>query len=207
MDNNHANPGVNGYAGGSVNGYVNGLLNGLAISNGSRNPPSPIAICGLAVRLPGGIRNAEAFWDLIHNGKDARGRVPSDRYNVNGFKGSLGKNGTIKSEYGYFLDEDLASLDTSFFSMIKNELERIDPQQRQILEVTRECLESAGEVNYRGKPIGCYVGTFGDDWLQMSTKETQHLGGYIMSGTNDIMISNRVSYEFDFQGPRYVGNI
>src|SRR5437763_15747242 len=116
----------------------------------------------------------------------------------------MGRNGAIKTEYGYFLDEDLTCLDTSFFSISKNELEKADPQQRQLLEVVRECLESAGEVNYRGKLIGCYVGTFGEDWLQMCAKETQHMGGYIVSGHGDLMISNRVSYEYDFQGPRYV---
>ena len=86
--------------------------------------------------------------------------------------------------------------------MTKNELEKTDPQQRQILEVTRECLENAGEVNYREKLVGCYVGTFGEDWLQISTKESQHAGGYTMTGHGDLMIANRVSYEYDFQGPR-----
>ena len=41
-----------------------------------------------------------------------------------------------------------------------------------ILEVVRECLEDAGEVDYRGRPIGCYVGTFGQDWYEMAAKDT-----------------------------------
>ena len=164
--------------------------------------PAPIAICGMAMRLPGGIRDEESFWNLLVNAKDARKEVPLTRYNVKGFDDALGDKGAIKTRWGYFLDDDLSSLDTSFFSLTKNELERTDPQQRQILEVTRECLESAGEVDYRGKQVGCYVGTFGEDWLQMSSKETQHSGGYIMTGHGDLMIANRVSYEYDFQGPR-----
>ena len=166
-----------------------------------------IAICGLGIRLPGGIRDAESFWDLLVNGKDAQGPIRSDRYNADGFNNALGKKGAIKTERGYFLDDDLTSLDTSFFSMSKDELERSDPQQRQLLEVTKECLESAGEINYRGKLIGCYVGTFGEDWLQMSARETQHSGGYIVTGHGDLMISNRVSYEYDLRGPRYVDKI
>lgn len=162
-----------------------------------------VAVCGLGFRLPGGIRDAESFWDLLVKRKDAKGPIRSDRYNVDSFKNTLGSKGAIKTQSGYFLDDDLTSLDTSFFSMSKNELERSDPQQRQLLEVTRECLENAGEVDYRGKPIGCYVGTFGEDWLQMSARETQHSGGYILTGHGDLMISNRVSYEYDFRGPRY----
>lgn len=199
------------------NGSLSPTVNGIAIPS-DREPlmnaqlnnkndvcdvlQDKIAICGMAMRLPGGIRNAEAFWDLLKNGQDARGLIPATRYNAAGFNDSLGSKGAIKTQYGYFLDEDLASLDTSFFTLSKTELERCDPQQRQLLEVTRECLENAGEVGYRGKLIGCYVGTFGEDWLQMSAKESQHSGGYIMTGHGDLIIANRVSYEYDFKGPR-----
>ena len=164
----------------------------------------PIAICGLGIRLPGGIRSADDFWDLLVNGRDAQGSIRSDRYKVESFNDTLGNKGAIKTQKGYFLDDDLMSLDTSFFSMSAEELEKTDPQQRQLLEVTRECLESAGETNYRGKLVGCYVGTFGEDWLQMSARETQHSGGYILTGHGDLMISNRISYEYDLRGPRCV---
>jgi acyl transferase domain-containing protein len=188
----------------SINGHVSDPANG-HISNMTVRPnasPEPIAICGLAMRLPGGIRDAEAFWNLLYTGKDMRGPIPSDRYNVNGFNDALGKKGAIKAQHGYFVEEDLSCLDTSFFTMTKSELEKADPQQRQILEVTRECLENAGEVNYRSKLIGCYVGTFGEDWLQSLSKENQHVEGYVMGGHGDLMLANRVSFEYDFKGPR-----
>lgn len=162
----------------------------------------PIAICGMAMRLPGGIRDSDAFWDAVVNGKDTRGPIPTDRYNAHGFTDQLGKKGSIKTQFGYFLEEDLTTLDTSFFTLTKTELERMDPQQRQLLQVSREVLENAGEVGYRGKLIGCYVGTFGEDWLHMSSKEQQHAGGYIMTGYGDLMLANRVSFEYDLQGPR-----
>jgi len=163
-----------------------------------------VAICGFGLRLPGGIRNGHDFWDLLINGKDARGPIPASRYNSGGFDSSLGARDAIKVKHGYFLDEDLSALDTSFFTLRKNELENCDPQQRMLLEVTRECLEEAGEVNYRGQLIGCYVGTFGDDWLLMSAKDSQHGDGFSMTGHLDLMIANRISYEYDFRGPRYV---
>lgn len=84
--------------------------------------------------------------------------------------------------------------------MSKAELEKTDPQLRKTLEVTRECLENAGETGWRGKDIGVYVGTFGDDWLQSGTRESQVSGGYNFTG--DLMLANRVSYEFDLHGPR-----
>ena len=68
---------------------------------------------------------------------------------------------TVKTKYGYFLDEDIGALDTSFFSMPRMEVERTDPQQRLMLGATRECFEDAGEIAWRGKRIGCYMGSLG----------------------------------------------
>jgi len=166
--------------------------------------PPPIAICGMAMRLPGGISNAEDFWDFLVNKKDAQCRIPENRFNVDAFYSPIGKTGTIKTQYGYFLqDRKLEHLDTSFFSMNRNEVEKLDPQQRILLEVTRECFENAGEANWRGKSIGCYVGTFGEDWVDLGAKDTQHLGMYRITGSGDFVLANRVSYEYDLKGPRY----
>ncbi|SPN98494.1 related to polyketide synthase [Cephalotrichum gorgonifer] len=168
--------------------------------------PSAIAICGIGLRLPSGIRNTRDYWDLLVNGRDARGPIPASRYNINGFDDSLGGKGGIKARSGYFLDEDLSALDTSFFSMTRKEVEGCDPQQRHLLEVVKESLDDAGEVNYRGQSVGCYVGTFGDDWLLIGAKETQHQDGYgyLATGNGDMMLANRVSYEYDFKGPSTV---
>jgi acyl transferase domain-containing protein len=86
--------------------------------------------------------------------------------------------------------------------MTKTELEKCDPQQRQLLEVTRECLDDAGETHYRGRNVGCYIGNFGHDWMEMSLRDTQHTQSYNVLGYSDMMLANRVSYEYDLRGPR-----
>ncbi|KAG4293295.1 hypothetical protein FPRO06_12783 [Fusarium proliferatum] len=172
--------------------------------NAATNAPEPpqIAICGIALRLPGGISNCDDYWNLLYHGLDARRPIPNSRFNIEGFNDSLGGKDSIKTTHGYFIEDDLSCLDTSFFSMGKNELAGVDPQQRLLLEVTQECLDDAGETSFRGKQIGCYIGTFGDDWLIMNTKESLQGGVYATTGGTDIMMANRTSYEFDFQGPR-----
>jgi len=85
--------------------------------------------------------------------------------------------------------------------MPKLEVERLDPQQRQLLEITRECFDSAGEVEYRGTSIGCFVGNFGEDWCEISTKEQQRHGSYRITAFNDLTLSNRISYMLDLKGP------
>jgi acyl transferase domain-containing protein len=168
------------------------------------NIAEPIAIVGMGMRLPGGICDSKTFWDLLVNKKSAQCRVPKDRYNIDAFYGP-GKSGHVGTEYGYFLEDlDLANLDTSFWSMTKQEAEVMDPSQRLILEVVYECLQNAGVKDWRGKNIGCYMGSFGEDWLDIELKDDQNSSMYRMAGYSDFVISNRVSYEFDFKGPRYV---
>jgi acyl transferase domain-containing protein len=130
--------------------------------------------------------------------------IPASRYNISGFDSSLDGRDPIKSAHGYFLDEDLTSLDASFFSMTKTELEKCDPQQRQLLEDVRECFEDAGETpaEYRGKNVGCFIGTFGHHWMEMSLRYTQHTRSYNALGYSDMILANRVSYGFDLRGLR-----
>jgi acyl transferase domain-containing protein len=47
----------------------------------------PVAICEMAMRLPGGVRDADSFWDLLHNKRSGQCKVPKDRHNVENFYG------------------------------------------------------------------------------------------------------------------------
>jgi acyl transferase domain-containing protein len=173
------------------------------IGDGESRNPYPIAICGMALRLPGGLSTPQELWDFLLAKRDGQTRVPESRYNVSAYLSGSKKTGTVESQFGYFLDHvDLRRLDASFFSMTRTELEKADPQQRQLLEVTRECFESAGETDYRGKNIGSYVGSFGEDWLEMFAQDQQQHGVYRVSGSGDFVLSNRLSYEWDLKGPR-----
>ncbi len=168
------------------------------------SPADPHRHLRIGLRLPGGLSTSQELWEFLLAKGDARSRVPESRYNVSAFYSTHAKPGSVGTEHGYFLDDsvNLQSFDASLWNMARQAVERADPQQRQLLEVVRECVEDAGETNWRGKPIGCYVGNFGEDWLEMSAKEGQHHGGYRAAGTGDWMLSNRVSYEMDFRGPR-----
>jgi acyl transferase domain-containing protein len=196
--------------GATLNGHpTNGVhtngTNGTSANGVHRNAQVPIAICGMACRLPGGLMTPDDLWDFLLAKKDARCRVPQSRYNIDSYYSDTKQPGTVSTEYGYFLDEsvDVGALDTSFFTMTRTEVERADPQQRLMLEVAREAFEDAGVTNWRGKTIGTYIGNFGEDWLEMFGKETQPWGIHRISGSGDFVVANRLSYEFDLQGPRY----
>ena len=165
----------------------------------------PIAIVGMGMRLPGRVNSSESLWDFLVNKKDGRCRVPKDRYSIDAFHSPESKLVAVKSEYRYFLEEsNLGQLDTSFFSMNQGEVEKLDPQQRLLLEVVWEFFENAGETQWKGKNIGCYVGVYGGDWLDMNSRDVQNFGAYRLTGIDDFMVRNRVSYEYNLKGPRCV---
>ncbi|GLA97323.1 type I Iterative Polyketide synthase (PKS) [Aspergillus tubingensis] len=162
----------------------------------------PIAIVGMAMRLPGRVNDSESFWRMLIEKRSGLCDVPKDRYHLDAFHDPHGKPGTVRMRQGYFLDDvDVRQFDSNVFSSPKKELERLDPQQRQLLEVSYECLENAGCTLWRGRKIGCYVGVFGQDWLDLNAKETQHMGAYRVTGYDDFVLGNRISYEFDLRGP------
>ncbi|KAK1624733.1 putative polyketide synthase [Colletotrichum phormii] len=161
----------------------------------------PIAIVGIGLRLPGNVSTTEDFWDLLVNKKSTRCRVPESRFNVDAFYSHFGKPGTVNSKYGHYLDCDIERMDASFFSMSKAEVEKLDPHQRLLLEVVWECMENSGQRNWRGANIGCYVGVYGDDWLDLSAKDPQRLGMYRITSSAEFGVANRLSYEFDLKGP------
>jgi hypothetical protein len=166
------------------------ITNGHA-SNGSRSDGAmTIAISGMALRLPSGLASPRDLWKFLLAKGDARGRVLNSRYNVSTLHSTDGKPGSVATEYGYFLDNtvDLGALDTSFFSMTRSEVERADPQQRLLLEVARECFEDAGVTSWRGKTIDFYVGSFGEDWIELFAKEPHQYGIHRIIGVGDFAL-------------------
>ncbi|KAL3478889.1 hypothetical protein BJX99DRAFT_268945 [Aspergillus californicus] len=164
------------------------------------NTCPPIAIVGMALRLPGGVKSPDELWRFLIEKRNGVCEVPGTRYTIDSFYSETMAR-CVKTRHGYYLEEDPACFDAPFFSMNPHEAGRMDPQQRQLLEVVWECLESAGETNWRGKNIGCYVGVYGEDWLDLASKDPQHTDRYHILGTGQFALSNRLSYEYDFQGP------
>ncbi|KAI1138451.1 fatty acid synthase S-acetyltransferase [Hypoxylon sp. FL0543] len=185
-----------------TNGYHNNGTTTNSTTTG-KHSTCPMAICGMALRLPGGLSTPQEFWQFLLNKGDARCRVPESRFNIDAYYAPGKKPAHVGTEYGFFLDEsvDLSALDTSFFSPGRVEAERLDPQQRLLLEVARECLEDAGITGWKGKPIGSYVGSFGEDWQEMGFRENQPYGIHRVGGSQDFMLANRISYEMGLQGP------
>ncbi|XXH01911.1 hypothetical protein Hte_008273 [Hypoxylon texense] len=201
--------GVDGTTGVNGTGNINGTHGSNSMSGASDTIITneipirePIAIIGCGMRLPGGVHNAAAFWELLTNKRDGHCLVPADRYNISAYHSAHpGKPGQVASECGYFLDVNPAEADPTFWSMTAREIAELDPQQRLALEVAYETLQSSGTTKWRGKPIGVYVGVFGEDWAHIQAQDDQDLGMYRVAGYGDFAVANRISYELGLKGP------
>ncbi|KAH0427108.1 polyketide synthase [Colletotrichum camelliae] len=161
----------------------------------------PVVVCGMAMRLPGGVSNADDFWDMLMQKRCASVPVPKDRFDIGGYYSERPRPGTMQTKKAYFLDHvQLDRFDASHFSFGRSELEQMDPLQRLLLEVSWECLENAGEIDWQGETVGCYVGSFFEDWSVEMQRDPQYYSNY-PTGKWDIMLSNRISHAFDFRGP------
>ena len=166
--------------------------------------PVPIAIVGMACRLPGDVTNTEELWNLLAEGRNVWSPVPPQRYNEAAFYHPNPENdGTTNHRGGHFISPDIAAFDASFFGLSPIEAQAMDPQQRLLLETTYEAFENAGIPidKARGSNTAVYTAMFTRDYDRNLYKDPVDLPKYQTTGTGDAIASNRISYVFDFRGP------
>ncbi|MET8831989.1 SDR family NAD(P)-dependent oxidoreductase [Streptomyces sp. NPDC004610] len=167
-------------------------------------PPAadePLALVGMACRLPGGVNDPEDLWRLIAEGRDAVGPFPADRWDVASlYDSDPDAPGKTYVTQGGFLD-DIASFDAEFFGITPKEAAAMDPQQRLLLETAWEALEAAGLVpaELAGSTTGVYIGMTGSDYL--SGASLDRLDGYTGTGSAAGVASGRLAYTLGLNGP------
>ncbi|MBK3585948.1 polyketide synthase, partial [Streptomyces sp. MBT57] len=164
-----------------------------------------VAIIGMGCRLPGGASDHRTFWRNLMAGKDCITPTPPDRYDVT----TLGsrfrdKPGRLVGGRGGYID-GFDEFDPAFFGISPREADHMDPQQRKLLEVAWEALEDGGQRPdcLAGENVAVYVGAFTLDYkiLQFADLGFTSLAAHTATGTMMTMVSNRISYCFDFRGP------
>ncbi|TVY91566.1 Fusaridione A synthetase [Lachnellula willkommii] len=164
----------------------------------------PIAVIGSANRFPGGCNTPSKLWELLRNPHDLLREIPKERFNIDAFyHPDPLHHGTTNTRHSYFLDEDPSKFDTQFFGIPPTEAESIDPQQRLLMETVYDSLCAAGLPleQLKGTSTGVYVGLMCDDWSSMIQKDIDALPTYTGTGTARSIMSNRLSYFFDWHGP------
>lgn len=164
----------------------------------------PIAIVGSSCRFTGSVSSPSELWSLLQDPTDLSRKVPPERFNIEGFYHPDGEyHGTTNSPKAYWLDQDHRVFDAAFFNITPKEAEAVDPQQRMLLEVVYEALESAGYTlqQYAGENVAVFAGIMTADYDTLSQRDDITASQYYATGNARSIISNRISYFFNFNGP------
>ncbi|WHT16645.1 SDR family NAD(P)-dependent oxidoreductase [Crossiella sp. CA-258035] len=163
----------------------------------------PIAVLAMSCRFPGGINSPEDFWRLLAAGEQAIGPLPGDRgWDLDGlYHPDRDHPGTLYARAGGFLS-DAAEFDPAFFGIAPREAVAMDPQQRLLLENAWEALERARIVpeSLRGKDVGVYIGTNGQDYAGLTTAGGDSEGHALTGGAASVL-AGRISYVLGLEGP------
>ncbi|WP_263360097.1 type I polyketide synthase [Acidicapsa ligni] len=169
------------------------------------NPvPEPIAVTGLACRMPGGANTADEFWNILIHAKDAIEVVPSSRWDADAFYDvNADAPGKSVSKWGGFVRQ-VEEFDPAFFGIAPREAIGMDPQQRMLLEVAWEALETAGESadTLDESSTGVFVGMSTNDYASLVTlSDDEAFDAYSGSGVARSTAAGRISYFLGLKGP------
>ncbi|ATL64995.1 polyketide synthase Pks13 [Nocardia terpenica] len=172
-----------------------------------------VAIVGLSTRLPGAGDTPESTWEFLINRGDGIRERPEGRWSEFTAEPQVAEVVEKANTKGGYLDQDvIKGFDAEFFAMSPLEVERVDPQQRLVMELTWEALEHARipASGLKGQPVGVFIGSSTNDFMFLSAMAAgappdantpATAAAYGIMGSASAIIPNRVSYFFDFRGP------
>ncbi|WP_432906768.1 SDR family NAD(P)-dependent oxidoreductase [Micromonospora matsumotoense] len=165
----------------------------------------PIAIVGLAARLPGAADVGE-FWRNLVDGVESVTELSRDE--------QLARGATVDEvdDPGWVsrapLIDGYDTFDAGLFGMTSREAEMTDPQHRLFLESCYTALQDAGydPARYPGA-VGVYAGTGGNTYLHRFVLRNKRVGGNphgavsLATGNSPNYVATNVSYRLDLRGP------
>ncbi|KAI4148084.1 MAG: hypothetical protein LQ341_001672 [Variospora aurantia] len=162
-----------------------------------------IAVIGMACRVAGAASPPE-LWENLLASKDVQKRIT--RFNIHGFYHPEGGplKGLTNVDRAYMLEDDtIDKFDNAFFHITPVEAIAMDPQQRMLLEVSYEAVESAGIPleSFVGTDTAVFSGNEGSDYHSVLARDPDVTPKYIVTGTAGCMTANRLSYFYNLSGP------
>ena len=166
-------------------------------------PVTPVAVIGMACRLPGGIDSPEKLWEALLRGDDLVTEIPADRWDADEYYDpEPGVPGRSVSRWGGFLD-DIWGFDAPFFGLRTHEAAAMDPHHRLLIETAWEAVEHAGldPRSLFGSQTGVFVGLSHDDYTVLTYEAGVLHDPYAYPGNTLSMASGRIAYWLGVHGP------
>ncbi|MEU5266474.1 amino acid adenylation domain-containing protein [Amycolatopsis sp. NPDC021455] len=146
----------------------------------------PVAVVGMAVRLPGA-RDLAAFWELVVSGRRGIEEFPA----ADGLVGARS------------LLADPLAFDPAYFGVSHRDAALMDPQQRQLLMTCVEALAHAGITSGAGVGLiaGCGENTYFQQMLREADPAALPDGFQLALHHEKDFLATKVAYHLDLTGP------
>ena len=161
-------------------------------------PENAIAVIGMACRFSGA-DSTDQFWNLLTEGKTMLSEIPEGRFG----RGYPTRSDSSRQFWGNFI-RNIEDFDHGFFKKSSREALSMDPQQRMLLEIAYEALESSGYFAESPRPgdVGCYIGACAVDYdFNVASHPPS---AYSATGTLRSFLSGKLSHYFGWSGPSLV---
>ncbi|KAL8653733.1 MAG: hypothetical protein Q9210_001920 [Variospora velana] len=164
-------------------------------SSGSIHPAKGVAIVGMGCKFPGA-DSVQEYWTVLEEGLSMVDKPPPGRFPA--------ENHSRSSDKSVFLGNfvrDIDCFDNRFFKKSSREAASMDPQQRQLLEVAYQTLESSGFFGpgERDLDVGCFVGVCASDYNDNVAGHPPN--AFSTLGTLRAFLTGKISHFFGFTGP------
>ncbi|MEU4519367.1 amino acid adenylation domain-containing protein [Amycolatopsis sp. NPDC024027] len=157
-----------------------------ARASGRDSADEPVAVVGMAVRLPGA-RDLAAFWDLVVSGRRGIEEFPAA-------EGLVGARSLLA---------DPLAFDPEHFGISHRDAGLMDPQQRQLLMACVEALAHAGITS--GAGVGLIAGGGESTYFQQMLREADPAalpdGFQLALHHEKDFLATKVAYHLDLRGP------
>ncbi|KAI4224853.1 MAG: hypothetical protein LQ349_007165, partial [Xanthoria aureola] len=158
-------------------------------------PENGVAIVGMGCKFPGA-DSVQEYWRVLEEGLSMVDRPPKGRFPTHDHHRSSDKSVFL----GNFVRE-IDCFDHRFFKKSSREAASMDPQQRQLLEVAYQTLESSGYFGpgERDADVGCFVGVCASDYNDNVAGHPPN--AFSTLGTLRAFLTGKISHFFGFTGP------
>ncbi|WP_078281384.1 type I polyketide synthase [Mycobacteroides franklinii] len=164
-----------------------------------------VAIIGIGCRFPGGIEDADSFWEFVLLKGDAVADIPKDRWDADKFYDpDPDTPGRMYTRRASFLDQGFRRFDADFFGISHREAAVLDPQQRLLLETSWEALDDAGIAGQAlGGKVGTFIGGFMNDNMisRGLARNLEKINNFAAFSASQTLLSNRIAHALDLWGP------
>ncbi|WP_069170055.1 non-ribosomal peptide synthetase [Streptomyces griseus] len=158
--------------------------------NGATGPTEPIAVVGMAVRVPGA-PDLAAFWELVVSGGTGIRRIDAP-------DGFVGAHSTL---------DGMLDFDPGHFGISPQEARLMDPQQRHLLMAAVQALAHAGVADTAAARVGLVAGAGENTYFQSLLREAdpEHLpdGFQLALHHEKDFLATKVAYHLGLTGPAF----